>query len=170
MLRKSNGGTNVNGNGTTPAKTPKKTPAVKKTVTKTPTTSGKRKRTTMSEEDDDDDDSEAERNLLKFPPLGARSSISRRSKSARPSYAEEDADDENGEAVNTPVGPLDFSGATAGVQQGMEKVGFRPQSTDSYGQTQVDGEAARAKGKRVKAESAVDDDSDVSDFQPGFGF
>jgi len=174
QLKKTNGGGGKSKATTT--STPiraaiNKTPSKKTTAPKTPTTSGKRKRTSMSEEDDDSED---ERSMLKSSPLGARSSVSRRSKSAKPSYAEADADDEA--VADTPIEELRFFDGTNEVEQigqGIEQVGFRLPNAVVNGKIGSHGGFMGAKAKRVKAEVQAEveaGESDVSDFQPGFGF
>lgn len=119
------------------------------------------------------DDSEDEHTMLKSSPLGARSSISRRSKSAMPSYAEADADDE---AVDRPIEDLQFFDGTTEVDnigQGLEQVGFRLPTAVANGEIGPDGVFVNGNSKRVKAEfraEAEGGESDVSDFQPRFGF
>lgn len=108
--------------------------------------------------------------MLKSSPLGARSSISRRSKSAMLSYAEADADNE---AVDTPIEELNFFDGTNEVEKigaGMEKVGFRLPTAVANGRVGSDGAFVGDKATKVKSEVEKEDGSDVSDFQPGFGF
>ena len=99
--------------------TPRKAPATPKkpTVTKTPTSSAKRKRSTMSEEDDD---TEPDMTKARLPEdVGRRNSLPRSGKSATKNYDVDSEDDDGDDEADAKAPKRDDSDKGSDIFNGM---------------------------------------------------
>lgn len=183
------------GKGATPSKA---TPASRKrALPSTAPTSEKRfkaatpsktKRPSRNEDDDEESEIDVDANSIKLESVGPRRSLARSSKPAGKIY-KDGADSEDDEDFDEPVvsqgtngacedfglridgatdsfgiaGPMDFTARLNGRELGLNNNPFLSANISAADKT------VRGKGKRsMRASGSISDDSDVSDWEPGF--